>query len=41
MIPVIAEVVTREILWNVPPWARGLMYLLFLAASVVGICLTG
>ena len=39
MSPVVAEVVTREILWNVPFWARGLMYLLFLAASVV--CILG
>ena len=39
MSPVVAEVVTREILWNVPPWARGLMYLLFFAASMV--CVLG
>jgi len=32
-------VVTREILWNVPPWARALMYLLFLAAAAV--CILG
>ena len=39
MSPSIAAVVTREILWNVPPWARVLMYLLFLAALAV--CIFG
>ena len=39
MSPVIAAVVTREILWNVPSWARVLMYLLFLAALAV--CVLG
>ncbi len=35
MTPAIAAVVTREILWNVPYWARALMYLCFLAALAV------
>ena len=39
MSPLIAAVVTREILWNVPSWARALMYLLFLAALAV--CVLG
>ena len=32
---IFAATVTREILWNVPPWARVLMYVLFLAAAAV------
>ncbi|MCH2584728.1 MAG: hypothetical protein MK138_08175, partial [Planctomycetes bacterium] len=39
MSPLIAAVVTRVILWNVPTWARVLMYLLFLAALAV--CVLG
>ena len=31
---IFAATVTREILWNVPTWARALMYILFLAAAV-------
>ena len=30
---IFAATVTREILWNIPGWARALMYLLFLAAA--------
>lgn len=36
---IFAATVTREILWNIPGWARALMYLLFLAA--VALCLMG
>ena len=39
MYPMIAAVLTREIFWNIPLWARALMYLLFFAALVV--CILG
>jgi len=35
-LPLLAEaVVAREILWNVPPWARALMYVSFVVAAAI------